>query len=128
MRKGDVVNMTSWKHWQPTIQASYAAQNGCVGVFLLLGDIEKKLIDKFDPEKALRSMGWIPSTESDEADNLLAVTSLEASEKIAKLEGLLRDIERRILKHQAECLMSNRQAAHVTKIRADIKRALGVIK
>lgn len=53
---------------------------------------------------------------------------MDAEQYIDQAKLLLADVERRILRHQAECLMSNSQAKKVTKIRADIKRFLGVIK
>lgn len=53
---------------------------------------------------------------------------MEAEQRVRQLEELLRDVERRILKHQACVPMSRRESGLVTKIRADIKRALGVIK
>lgn len=86
MQLGDVVNMTHWTHFQPNIQISYRAPKGRVGVFLLLGDADKKSPETFDAVGAIRALGWVPGTETDEADDLLAATSLEAGEKIATLE------------------------------------------
>jgi hypothetical protein len=50
--------------------------------------------------------------------------SREAGEKLDDLENLLRDVERRILKHQACVPMSRRESGLLTKIRTDINRAL----
>lgn len=63
-------------------------------------------------------------------DGVLALVEL-ARERYTEMmanKDLLRDTERRILKHQAECPMSRQQSYRVTKIRTNIKRALGVIK
>lgn len=98
MQIGDVVNMTHWTHFQPNIQASYRAPKGRVGVFLLLGDADKKAPESFDAAGAIRALGWVPGTETDEADDLLAVTSLEAGEKIATLERQLREA-RKLIDH-----------------------------
>lgn len=98
MQVGDVVNMTHWTHFQPNIQVSYKPQKGRVGVFLLLGDADKKAPKTFDAIGAIRALGWVPGSEIDEADDLLAATSLEAGEKIAKLERQLAEA-RKIIDH-----------------------------
>lgn len=53
---------------------------------------------------------------------------MDTEQLLDQAKVLLADVERRILRHQAECLMSNSQSKKVTKIRADIKRYLGQIK
>lgn len=63
MDVGDVVNMTSWTHYQPNIQASYRAPKGRVGVFLLLGDADKKSPDSFDCAAAINNLGWFPKED-----------------------------------------------------------------
>lgn len=63
-------------------------------------------------------------------DGVLALVELarERYTEMMAAKDLLRDVERRILKHQATVPMSRRETAIVSKIRADIKRHLGVIK
>jgi|GEM_PF-5596421 hypothetical protein len=63
-------------------------------------------------------------------DGVLALVQLarERYTEMMAAKDLLRDVERRILKHQATVPMSRRETAIVSKIRADIKRHLGVIK
>lgn len=63
MQVGDVVNMTHWTHFQPNIQVSYKPQKGRVGVFLLLGDADKKAPKTFDAAGAIRALGWVPGNE-----------------------------------------------------------------
>jgi len=86
MQVGDVVNMTHWTHFQPNIQASYRAPKGRVGVFLLLGDADKKAPETFDAVGAIRALGWVPGTEIDEVDDMLAATSLEFGERLEALQ------------------------------------------
>ena len=64
MDVGDVVNMTSWTHYQPNIQAGYRAPKGRVGVFLLLGDADKKAPESFDCVAAINNLGWFPKQET----------------------------------------------------------------
>lgn len=63
-------------------------------------------------------------------DGVLALVELarERYTEMMAAKDLLRDVERRILKHQATVPMSRRESCLVAKIRADIKRHLGVIK
>nr|WP_294974960.1 hypothetical protein [uncultured Pseudomonas sp.] len=70
MQVGDVTNMTHWTHYQPDIQCGYKAPRGRVGVFLLLGDADKKAPETFDPVAAIRALGWVPGAEFDEAEEL----------------------------------------------------------
>lgn len=63
MQVGDVTNMTHWTHYQPDIQCGYKAPRGRVGVFLLLGDADKKAPETFDAVQALRNLGWSPKTD-----------------------------------------------------------------
>lgn len=155
MQKGDVVNMTHWNAFQPGIQAGYKPPLGRVGVFLLLGDADKKAPETFDAGAAMRALGWelvqpaepagvvvgfqlvnkvhrYPSVAW-QAEDLPVGTELFTkppllANRVAELEELLRDVERGILRHQAESPMSRQQSYRVTKIRAKIKRALGIIK
>ena len=155
MQVGDVVNMTHWNAYQPGIQAGYKPPLGRVGVFLLLGDADKKAPETFDAMAAMRALGWelvqpvkpvgvvvgfqvvnkvhhYPSVAWS-AEDLPTGTELFTkppllANRVIELEALLHNVERRILGLQAEMPMSRREAAIVTKIRADIKRALGVIK
>jgi len=63
-------------------------------------------------------------------DGVLALVEL-AKERYTEMmaaKDLLRDVERRILGLQSQIPMSRRESAMTTKIRADIKRHLGVIK
>lgn len=66
MKRGDVIFQTTFKHCQPTIQASFAAPKGRVAVMLLLGDADKKDPYEFDPNKALNDLGWIEEPVFDE--------------------------------------------------------------
>ncbi len=63
-------------------------------------------------------------------DGVLALVQLAKDRhvELTAQKALLVDVERRILKHQACVPMSRRDSSLVTKIRADIKRGLGVIK
>lgn len=155
MNKGDVVNMTHWNAFQPGIQAGYKPPLGRVGVFLLLGDADKKAPETFDAMAAMRDLGWElvkavkpvatvvgfqevrhahrHPTVAWAVQDLPVGTELFTrppllANRVAELEELLRDTERSILKHQAECPMSRQQSYRTTKIRAKIKRALGIIK
>lgn len=63
VRPGDIVIMTGFTSWQPTVQASFKPPKGDVAVFLLLGNAEKKNPGAFDPEAALRRIGWYPESD-----------------------------------------------------------------
>lgn len=63
VRPGDIVIMTGFTSWQPTVQASFRPPKGTVAVFLLLGDADKKNPGTFDPEAALRRIGWYPESD-----------------------------------------------------------------
>lgn len=58
LKVGDVVFMTSLRTWSPDFQASYSAPKGSAFAVLVLGDINKKELDSFDPEQALSRLGW----------------------------------------------------------------------
>lgn len=63
VRPGDIVIMTGFTSWQPTVQASFKPPKGDVAVFLLLGNAEKKNPGAFDPDAALRRIGWYPESD-----------------------------------------------------------------
>lgn len=66
MKNGDLIYQTTFKHCQPTIQASFAASKGRVAVMLLLGDADKKDPDSFDAVDALHNLGWVEETAESE--------------------------------------------------------------
>ena len=59
LRFGDIVPMISFTYWTPHMQAGFKAPKGECAVFVLLGSVDKKNIDSFDPAVALRSLGLI---------------------------------------------------------------------
>lgn len=63
VKPGDIITMSSFKHVQPTITAGFKVPHGRLAVFLLLGDVDKKDPDSFDPGAALRSIGWYPESD-----------------------------------------------------------------
>lgn len=155
MQIGDVVNMTHWNAFQPGIQAGYKPPLGRVGVFLLLGDADKKAPETFDAAAAIRALGWELVEPAQPVATVVGFQEVRhvhrhptvawavellpvgtelftkpplLANRVIELEALLRDVERRILKMQACVPMSRRESANATKIRADIKRALGIIK
>lgn len=72
MRAGNLVNMVSFTHHQPTLKVGFSAPKGRVAVFLLLGDADKKDPDSFDAVRALSSLGWVEGEphQYDEAKEL----------------------------------------------------------
>lgn len=73
---GSVINLTNFTHYTPSMQVGFKPPKGMVAVFMLLGNADKKDPNSFDPEAAIRALGWVPATDS--ADLLSALEGMVA--------------------------------------------------
>lgn len=115
---GDVLNMTSFKHVQPGVEVGYSAGRGRVAVFILLGHADKAAPEKFDPEAAIRRLGWVPASEKNEAVTNLMEDLRIAAQTLRRYEELHRakNTEESTAKAEVNAELASRFEATIAKV------------
>lgn len=118
LRPGDVIHMASFTHVQPGLSVGYKSGKGRVSVFILLGNTDKAAPEQFDPEAAIRRLGWVPASEKNEAVSDLLEDLRVAAQTLRRYEELHRakNTEESTAKAEVNAELASRFEATIAKV------------